>query len=393
MKITDIRAYPIRVSRSDVDKGSSSHGKEDRPPVVDYGDYFIDKTAFTSVYSKFHETTVVRLQTENGLVGWGEAQSPVSPRTTKTIVEDLVRPLVMGRDAFDIEAIWTRAYGAMRERGHPTGFYVDALAGLDVALWDVVGKAVGKPIHKLAGGRYRDRIRLYAGLGGTDPALVAEEAAEHVAAGYQSLKLHLLVDRDGVADIVAAVRDRVGPSVELMVDVHMRHSVVGAIELGRRLEALDVRWLESPTVPEDIQGQAEIARALDMAVAIGEWSRTRYEMRESFERRAFDVVMPDIARTGITEGKRIATLADTYNIPVSPHVGGGGILSVAATVEFSAATPNFLIMEHSHKANAVKNAITVKPYDPVNGEFVLTDTPGLGVEIDEARLEEFAFPG
>lgn len=148
-----------------------------------------------------------------------------------------------------------------------------------------------------------------------------------------------------------------------------------------------MRWLEAPVAPDDIPGQAEIARALDMAVAIGEWSRTRYELREAFERRAYDIAMPDIARTGLTEGKRIATLADTYNIPVSPHVGGGGIISVAASVQYSAALPNFMILEHSDTGHAVKSTILAAPYEPVNGEFVLDDTPGLGIEIDEDALE------
>jgi L-alanine-DL-glutamate epimerase-like enolase superfamily enzyme len=393
MKISDVRAYAIRVPRETRPAtGSQSHGREDdRPPVDEFGDYFIDQTAFTSIYSRHHETTVVRLQTDTGVIGWGEAQSPVSPRVTKTIVEDLVRPLVLGRDPFDIEAVWTRAYGAMRERGHPTGFYIDALAGMDVALWDILGKVTGKPVHRLAGGRYRDRVLLYAGMGGTDPQTVVDTAEEHVGYGYKALKLHLLVDRDGVAEIAAAVRERVGPDIKLMVDVHMRQTVSGSIQLGRKLEALDFTWLESPVAPDDIAGQAEIARALDMAVAIGEWSRTRYEMREAFERRAYDIVMHDIGRTGITEGKRIATLADTYNIPVAPHVGGGGILSVAATVEFSAACPNFMIMEHSHAANRVKNAILKQPYDPVDGYFHVSDRPGLGVDVDESRLEQFAF--
>ncbi|MFW6175146.1 MAG: mandelate racemase/muconate lactonizing enzyme family protein [Chloroflexota bacterium] len=387
MKITGITAYPIRVRRDSGGEATQTRDTESRPPVIDYGDYFIDASAFTSIYSRHHETTVVKLETDTGIVGWGEAQSPVSPRTTKAIVEDLIRPLVMDRDPFDVEAIWTKAYGAMRERGHPTGFYVDALAGMDLALWDILGKATSKPAHRLIGGRYRDRVELYAGMGGTDPADVADKAEEHVRKGYRALKLHLLVDRHGVAEIVRAVRERVGWGVGLMVDVHMRHDVTGAILLGRELEKLGVLWLESPTVPDDIQGQAEIARALDMAVAIGEWSRTRYEMREAFERRAYDITMPDIARTGLTEGKRIATLADTYNIPVSPHVGGGGILSVAATVQYSASIPNFRIMEHSETANAIKSAYLKKPFEPVDGAFVLDDTPGLGLDIDEAALE------
>ncbi|MCZ6538472.1 MAG: mandelate racemase/muconate lactonizing enzyme family protein, partial [Chloroflexi bacterium] len=169
MKIKDITAFPIRVPR--VDDAEGTHA--DRPPVIDLGDYYVDAEAFTSIYSKYHQTTVIRIETDTGIVGWGEAQSPVSPRTTQTIIEDLVRPLILGRDPFDIEAIWTRNYGAMRERGHPTGFYVDAIAGTDIALWDIVGKATDKPVHKLAGGRYRDRIKLYAGVGGTDPEKVA----------------------------------------------------------------------------------------------------------------------------------------------------------------------------------------------------------------------------
>ena len=383
MKIKEITAFPIRITRDDEDEGN------ERPAVIDYGDYFVDETAFTSIYSKHHETTVIKIETDTGIVGWGEAQSPVSPRTTQTIVEDLVRPLILGRDPFDIEAIWTRNYGAMRERGHPTGFYIDAIGGTDIALWDIVGKVTGKPVHKLAGGRYRDKIKLYAGMGGTDPEKVADEAEEHVGYGYQALKLHLLLDAEGVAEIASVVRKRVGPGIMLMVDTHMRQSVQSAIKLGRALEKLDFTWLESPIVPEDIPGAVALSEALDMAVAIGEWSRTRYEMREAFERRAYDVVMHDIARTGITEGHRIGTIADTYNIPVAPHVGGGGILSVASTVEYSASCSNFMIMEHSHHANTYKNAITAEDYGPSNGYFEVTDKPGLGIEIDQSLVEKY----
>ena len=378
MKIADVRAFPLRVGEKPDEAG---------------GDYHVDRSAFTTIYSRHHETTVIRVETDNGIVGWGEAQSPVSPNTTATIVRELVRPLVMGCDPFDIEAIWTRNYAAMRERGHPTGFYIDALGGTDIALWDIVGKAVGKPVHKIAGGRYRDAILLYAGIGGTDPGQVADAAEEHLSYGYKALKLHLLLDGEGVAEICRAVRQRVGPGIMLMVDTHTRQTVASAILLGRELEKLGCTWLEAPIMPEDIPGQAEIARALDMAVAIGEWSRTRYEMREQFERRAYDILMHDIARTGITEGHRIATLADTYNIPVAPHIGGGGILATAATVEWSASCPNFMIMEHAHHANAIKSRILKEPYEPENGYYKVTDRPGLGVEVDEAALEVYAFPG
>ena len=384
MKIADVRAFPLRISKSE---------EASQAPTIDAGDYRVDHSRSITIYSPHHETTVIRIETDNGIVGWGEAQSPVSPNTTATIVRELVRPLVMGRDPFDIEAIWTRNYGAMRERGHPTGFYIDALGGTDIALWDVVGKAIGKPVHKIAGGRYREEILLYAGIGGTEPVKVADAAEEHVGYGYKALKLHLLSDVESVAEICRAVRQRVGPGIMLMVDTHMRQTVASSIRLGRELEKLSFTWLEAPIIPDDIPGQAEITRALDMAVAIGEWTRTRYEMREQFERRAYDILMHDIARTGITEGHRIATLADTYNIPVAPHVGGGGILSVAATVEWSASCPNFMIMEHSHHANAMKSRILKEPYEPENGYYKITDRPGLGVEVDEAALATYAFPG
>jgi L-alanine-DL-glutamate epimerase-like enolase superfamily enzyme len=383
LKIKEITAFPVRIPH-----GDESEGK-DRPAVIDFGDYFVDEQAFTSIYSKHHETTVIKIETDTGIVGWGEAQSPVSPRTTQVIIEDLVRPLIMGRDPFDIEAIWTRNFGAMRERGHPTGFYIDAIGGTDIALWDIVGKATGMPVHKLAGGRYRDKVKLYAGMGGTDPEKVADTAEEHVGYGYQALKLHLLLDAEGVAEIARAVRKRVGPKIMLMCDVHMRQSVTSATKLGRELEKLDFTWLESPLVPDDIPGAVALAESLDMAVAIGEWSRTRYEMREAFERRAYDIVMHDIARTGITEGHRIGTIADTYSIPVAPHVGGGGILSVASTVEYSASCSNFMIMEHSHHANSFKNAITAENYEPSNGYFEVTDKPGLGIEIDQSLVEKY----
>jgi galactonate dehydratase len=330
---------------------------------------------------------VVRIETDEGIFGYGEGQSPVSPDTTKTIVDDLCTPFLLGKDPFDVEFLWQRLYSAMRERGHPTGFYMDALAACDIAIWDILGKAAGKPVHRILGGRYRDRVRLYAGIGGPDPEKAADRATELVTDGYDALKLHLPIDRRKVIPVVAAVRERVGPDVDLMVDLHTQYSISDAIKIGRGLEELDVFWLESPTVPEDIQGQVEIARALDIQIANGEWSRTRYEMREAFERRTCDVTMPDIGRTGLTEGKRIAILADTYNIPFSPHIGGGGILAIAASIQLSAAIPNFIIMEHSPGGYANKCRITHSVPQPVDGAFILDDTPGLGVDVDDRMLE------
>ena len=377
MEITKIEAFALRFQT-----GKLSEQQEDN--------YYLSAEGWRCIYARHHETMVVRITTSDGIVGYGEGQSPVSPRTSKTIVEDLCRPILMRQDPFDVEYLWQRMFTAMRERGHYTGFFIDALAGCDIALWDIIGQATGKPVHKVLGGRYRDRILLYAGVGGSTPEAAAAQASEYVSQGYSGLKIHATSSRPEILEIVAAVRERVGPKIKLMVDVHTQYSIPDAILLGRGLEKLDVTWLESPTVPEDIPGQAALASALDMSVAIGEWTRTRFELREVFERRACDITMPDIARTGLTEGKRIASLADTYNIPVTPHIGGGGILSIAATIQFSATIPNFLIMEHSPGAYEMKGQITSRKPAVKDGAFVLDDTPGIGVTIDTEVLEAFA---
>ena len=377
MKITQIEAFALRFHK-------------EKPTEQQTDNYYLPEEGWRCIYARHHETMVVRITTSDGIVGYGEGQSPVSPRTSKTIVEELCYPILIGKDPFDVEYLWQRMFTAMRERGHYTGFFIDALAGCDIALWDIIGQAMGKPVHKVLGGRYRDTIPLYAGVGGSTPEAAATKAAEYVAQGYGGLKIHATQDRATILEIVAAVRERVGPQIKLMVDVHTQYSVPEATLLGRGLEALDVMWLESPTAPEDIPGQAALADALDMSVAIGEWTRTRFELREVFERRACDITMPDIARTGLTEGKRIASLADTYNIPVTPHIGGGGILSIAATVQFSATIPNFLIMEHSPDAYEMKGQITTRKPTVKDGTFILDDTPGLGITIDTEALEAFA---
>ena len=384
MQIASIQAYALKIPPEGADSGAGSN------QVEAYGDYTIAADAWTSIYSRNHETCLVRLETDAGLVGWGEGQAPVAPRATAAIVEELCAPLVLGRDPFDVEFIWYRLYSAMRERGHVTGFYVDALAAVDLALYDLLGKALNKPVYKLLGGKFRPDVQVYAGMGGTQPDEAISHANALLAAGYRALKLHLRMPNSQILAVVEAVRQAAGSHVELMVDVHGTRDVSSAIELGRGLEALGVRWLEAPCQPEDIRGQAEIARALAMQVATGEWLRTVWEWRDWIALRGFDVAMPDIARTGLSEGKRIAALCDSFNLPVSPHVGGGGILSVAATIHYSFAIPNFQIMEHSHEAHARKGTIAHSYPIPQDGRFAAPQQPGLGVEIDEAKVELYA---
>ena len=425
MKIKNIDAFPIRV-RSDFDTGRKvdtknintamlavkdikksketkdttdlSKGKRHldvkemsgyETIIKDMGEYYVDEGSNTSIYSKSHETTVVRIETENGIIGWGEAQSPVSPNTTATIIKDIVTPLTIGKDIYDVEAIWNQNYSSKRERGHYTGFYIDAICGVDIAIWDAIGKSFNLPTCKVMGGAHRSSVTLYNGIGGTTPEEVADQAEWSVGKGYKYVKMHLKETLEGDVEIAKKVRERVGDSIGIMIDVHMGFDTFNAIKLGKELEKLNILWIESPSDPTDIPGLCEISRSLDIPIANGEWTRTKYEMREIFEKRAYDISMPDIARTGLTGGKQIASIAQLYNIPISPHVGGGGIVSVAATLQFSFATPNFMIMEHSEQGHAVKAMILDEEFSASNGMFNLNEKPGLGLQIDENKLEKF----
>tara|TARA_B100000579_G_scaffold91934_1_gene72617 strand:+ start:191 stop:1489 length:1299 start_codon:yes stop_codon:yes gene_type:complete len=426
MKIVNIESFPIRVSNNS-DKGrkintknintamlantelsdksdSYNNSKNITEPkrhleiksmdsyetiVKDMGEYYIDEGSNTSIYSKSHETTVVKIETDTGIIGWGEAQSPVSPNTSATIIKDIVTPLTIGKNIFDVEAIWHKNYAAKRERGHYTGFYIDAICGVDIAIWDAIGKALNMSTAQAMGGIHRNNVPLYNGIGGTIPEEVADQAEWSVGKGYKYLKMHLKEDLEKTIEIVTKVRERVGESIGLMLDVHMGFETFNAIKLGKELEKINLLWLESPSDPIDIPGLCEISRSLDLPIANGEWTRTKYEMREIFEKKAYDISMPDIARTGLTGGKQIATIAELYNIPVSPHVGGGGIVSIAATLQYSMTIPNFLIMEHSEQGHAVKSIILSENFDANNGTYNSPSKPGLGIEIDEKKLEEY----
>ncbi|MBK89911.1 MAG: hypothetical protein CL772_01865 [Chloroflexi bacterium] len=426
MKIVNIESFPIRVSNSSdkgrkidtknintamlantelSDKSDSYNNSKNKTEskrhlevksmdsyetiVKDMGEYYIDEGSNTSIYSKSHETTVVKIETDTGIIGWGEAQSPVSPNTSATIIKDIVTPLTIGKNIFDVEAIWHKNYAAKRERGHYTGFYIDAICGVDIAIWDAIGKALNMSTAQAMGGIHRNNVPLYNGIGGTIPEEVADQAEWSVGKGYKYLKMHLKEDLDKTIEIVTKVRERVGESIGLMLDVHMGFETFNAIKLGKELEKINLLWLESPSDPIDIPGLCEISRSLDLPIANGEWTRTKYEMREIFEKKAYDISMPDIARTGLTGGKQIATIAELYNIPVSPHVGGGGIISIAATLQYSMTIPNFLIMEHSEQGHAVKSIILSENFDANNGTYNSPSKPGLGIEIDEKKLEEY----
>lgn len=234
-------------------------------------------------------TCLVEIETRDGVVGWGECYGPSA--VAKAFIDTQLAARVVGRDAFDVEAIWEELYNRIKDYG-PKGMSIAAISGIDIALWDIVGKCAGKPVHKLIGGACRTEVKAYAtGMYFSDmDRLVAEaveEAEGHARAGFRAMKMKIglgSVRRD--IERVAAVRRAIGPDIALMVDANHSLSVPAAIRMGRALEELDILWFEEPISPEDIDGYAEVSRALDMAVAGGENEFTRWGFRDTIARKA-----------------------------------------------------------------------------------------------------------
>lgn len=318
MAIAKLTDYTVKVAKAAYLGGQSAAAAAERR-----GDDVRSKH-YRSKYSLNTETLVVRIESDTGLVGWGEAQAPLLPEAGAANVEKLIGPFLIGCDPFDVDRLWNDADDGMRERGHTTSFFVDAILACDIALWDRMGKEAGLPVHRLLGARYRDRIPCYvSGLPAESDASRAELARTWRDEGYAAIKLALGYGASGDVATFSAVRSAVGDRVELFVDAHWRYTLPQAISLGRALETLGMGFLEAPTMPEDLRGQAEIARALGVAVAGGEEPRTRFEFRDRFVHRSFDIAQPDVGRMAITEAKTVATMAEAFGVAIALHLGVG----------------------------------------------------------------------
>lgn len=385
MKITNVTTFVVKVA-----KAAYLGGQTQEAIGEQRGDYVTNRH-YRSKYSVNTETMFVKLDTDAGLVGWGEAQAPLVPEAAGALAHRLIGPYLLGRDPFDVDVLWNDAYDGMRERGHGGGFMLDAIAACDIALWDLMGKAVDKPVHKLLGGRFRERVRSYvSGVPGPAPEDRARYAAGWRAKGYDAFKMALGYGHDADAAAFEAVRDAVGPAADLMIDAHWRYSVSEAITLGRTLERSGLYFFEAPIAPENAPGQAAVARALDAPVAIGEELRTRFEYRERLTIGALDIAQPDVGRMGITELRKVAALCETFDVPVALHLGVGLGVYMAASVQVAAAIPNFLIIEFQPNQFEVANRLLLEPIVNEAGAYDVPEAPGLGVAPDENAIREHA---
>ena len=337
------------------------------------------------------QSCLVKITAEDGTIGWGEGHAPLGPRATVAVVEDVLAPLLVGEDPLAIERHWERMYGSMRLRGHVAGYQLEAIAGVDIALWDLAGKLVGLPAYRLLGGPFITELPAYAsGVPGRTVEERAASAERFIADGYTAMKASIgrgSLDEDLAA--VAALIATVGGRADVLVDAHGAYASHTALYVGRELQRLGVKWLEDPLPPEDVEGYVALAAALEMPVAAGETECTRWQFEERLRQKAVDLILPDICRAGgITEGRKIATVADIHNVRWAAHVSMGTSVHVAAAAHLAAASANFLIFEFSSTPNPIGENLLTRPLHPDGGILRVPDGPGLGIDFDEQKLQQ-----
>ena len=337
-------------------------------------------------------STLIRIRTTSGIEGIGECYGLPSPMVTTRIVRDIISPLLVGEDAIATDYLWSKVFSAMSGGGHLRGFYLEAMSGIDLALWDVKGKAAGRPVYELLGGPHRTSIPVYA-----SPIPMFETVAESAEAamvfvnrGFRAMKLKL--GRGLTIDLSHAlgVREAIGPGIDLLVDLNCAYTADVALRIGHALAEIGVTWFEEPLAVDDIAGYRRLRTALPLSLVNGETLFTKFDFREYFSAGAVDVVMPNIARAGgLTECVKIASLAATFHIDVAPH-GVGSVIGVAAALQLSAAISNFRIYEFNQLPNPLRDTLATIPFSLVDGCLPIPTGPGLGIELDWERVSAFA---
>ena len=349
----------------------------------------------TCAYPDVMSTVLVSVEAEGGLIGYGEAHAPVAPRVAHTIVVDLLAPLLIGEDARQIDVLWERMFSSMRLRSHTQGFMAEAIAGVDIALWDLLGKHRREPIWLMLGGGHHKRLPVYSSgvRGSSDEERVAcvEQLLDDgftvvkASCGRGSLKEQM--------SVIRPVAEAIGSRGRLLVDAHGAFDLADAERFADFLAELgNVDWFEDPLVPEDAHGYSSLtASTHGVRIAMGETECNRYGVRDRLQSHQCDVLLPDVCRAGgISETARIARLADSFGVSWASHVSMSTPIHLAAGLHVGAATPNFYISEYptGFSASPIGDRLVKTPIVVVDGWIELSDKPGLGLELDLQMIEE-----
>lgn len=336
-------------------------------------------------------TTVVRVTLDNGVVGIGECIVRKGPEITKSIVDHMLAPLVIGSDPMDVEGLWHKMFASQRLRGHITGFFMEALSGIDMAIWDALARSHGLPIGKLMGGCGRKTVSAYASsiMLNTQDVMVAE-AIRLAEEGFRSIKAKVGWGLQQDISNMRAIRKAVGDQVELMADANSSYTVPDAIRLGHELEDLGFTWLEEPVMPDDLDGYRKLAQKLDIALAAGESHFGAIDLRPLVEEGIVAVVQPDVSRCGgYTESRRIAHLSQVYHMQYAPHTGFSSAICLFASMQLASWAPNMRGFEYMYIDNPLLHIMQEEIPQVENGVLSIPQGPGIGATLNEECLERY----
>lgn len=376
MKIQAVHAYALRHALPEAEVFGSSKG-----------------------WHAVRQALLVEIVTDDGLSGFGEAYGP--PAVNRTLVDELYAPRLVGRDPLEHAVIWEDLYNTFRDYGRK-GWPIAAISAVDIALWDLKGKALGQPVSKLLGGAFRTQIRAYAtGLYRhrveDNARALAREAEAYAAEGFGAMKMKVGFGLDEDLRNVRAVRQAIGAERLLAMDANHAYDAGQAIRLARKVEDCDLAWFEEPVVPEDLDGYCQVKAAARMPIAGGETEFTRWGFRDLCVRRAVDILQPDICGCGgFTEAWRIAALASASGLTVFPHVWGTAV-GLFASLQLAAALPpnppamlpTELPFELDRTPNPLRDQLALNPPKRAGDRIDLPTGPGLGLEIDRRLLERY----
>jgi D-galactarolactone cycloisomerase len=352
---------------------------------------------------------LVRVKTDAGVEGWGEGGQTGPPELTQIVVDHSLAPLLVGEDPFASTMLWERMYDITRDYGQK-GVVIGAISGVDVALWDLKGRALGVPVYTLLGGPFRDRVVPYAtGMyikQGRDRAeqfrILQDEARGYVAQGFSAMKMKIgfFPPEEDIA-LVGAIREAIGPDIRLAVDANHAYNAYTAIQVGRAIEPNRIAWFEEPVPPEDLQGYQQVKAGVNIPISGGEVEYTAFGARELIARRAVDIIQPDLCGCGgITECWRIAALARAYGVQYFPHVWGS-VVGLAASLHLLAALPpcpstanpspyyQEPLLEFDRNPNPLRDDLSTEPIRFQDGIVRVPQGPGLGITVNPDILQRY----
>jgi len=344
----------------------------------------------TTLFSEVR-ALIVKVTTDNGIEGIGESLVRVSPKATKYIVEEMLAPQIIGRDPFDAADLWWRMFSVMRTRGHTKGVILEAISGIDVAIWDIIGKALNMPVYKALNGFGRKELPAYASsvfIG--EKKDMEAQVKKFLDKGYLAMKIKLGKGPARDVEAIKNIRLMVGDSIKLMVDCNSFYDAATAIELGRKLEKYDIYWIEEPVPPYDLEGYKAVKNGQPLRIASGEGEFGVYGFRDLLSTKAVSMVQPDLGRVGgFTEGMRVTSLIYANNLNFSPHTGMCSAVNIVASLHYAAAAPGFFMFEFMELDHPLMEIFKTPMIRPKNGIIKLPDSPGLGVELDIDKIEKW----